>query len=759
MTHRIDARVGETYVFTGEDPERPFKLHGFTRTGKLAFRADHGRRLTIDAAKFERLRGDGGVVRIHPTGITDKGTLPRHINPRVFLDPADDATSKTEISRRQAEAEKLDQCRTLYFYIKRLAESPWVTAYVPVLQRFINENYPEAQADGLYWKPHPSSLMRILVKHGGKAEGITFAAIYDKRKEHRLGRRWDAPIVKMRNKTIRFYWSNREPPCTKLEAQAYFFAPLIRLNRRRHAAGGEPFALPSPQTVLNWIDKAASRENLARRQGKDEARRTMGGRGRSTEAGRALEIVLMDSTLVDVWAVVRSPDGTIIDTVRPWLTLAVDVYSRMIVGATLSLETATLATGLDCLKQIVRRKDHLIKRFPECPEAADCWGRVWRLIVDNGLQYSALSFRVACEYAGIGLHFAPVRTPEYKGIVERAFGTLNTALWHRLPGGIPGTPQERSRLRKDPRQHACYTLEELEHRMWGTIVPILGMNTNRETGAAPARLFHESIRKHGRPTVDDVNSFDAILGTTKRCLLTAEGIRFDNHRFHDPVLTGELLEDMLWEADKRDQRKPGSSGTVWVWAVAHAEDCSYAIVYNTRRKEAVTLPNWDPDIRPKQSFKEAATKRAHRDAENEAYYSKEDMWLARDQQRRQRELPPPKSTPTRKSKPAFTVPAGGLQLVEGSTIVERTAIPSVSGSRAVNVPGSLPVRERSDNLIPPKDPPRGGRRKKPTKVKVAGIEPGDDINASAAALPPPVRQSQFRIADPAAFMASLKQKL
>ncbi|MGN6304198.1 MAG: integrase catalytic domain-containing protein [Mesorhizobium sp.] len=753
MRTKIDAKIGETYVFVHDEPNRLYWLKAVTPKGKFVFFDEGGHRKTVDPVAFERMRGDGHARRVHRTGITERGLLPRHINPSVFMDPAEDAKSQGEINRRRKDARTLDEARTLYFYTKLLAESPGVTFHVPALQRFIDDNCADAEAEGLYWKPSPSALKRVIDKHGGKAEGITFAAIYDQRRKWSPRQCWDSPIVKMRNKVVKFYWSDREPPCTLTEAHAFFFATMIRLNRRRIRAGMEPYKVPVPQTVTNWIAKANSKANFARRHGPDEARRKMGARGRSTEVSRALEVVLMDNTQVDVWAVVRSPDGQIIDRVRPWLTLAVDVYSRMIVGVHLSLEPASLSSALECLKQVVRRKEQLIKRFPECPEAADCWGRVGTLIVDNGLDFAALSFRVACEYAGISLRFAPVRTPEYKGIVERTFGTLNTSLWHRLPGGIAETPQERSRLRKDPRDHAHFTVEELEHRMWGTIVPILGMSPHTQTGVAPAKRFFESIRAHGRPTVDDISSFDAILGQTKRCLLTAEGIRFDNHRFHDPVLTSELLEDMLSDAKERGQRKVGSSATVWVWALATREDCSQAIVYNTKRKEAVRLPNWDPDIRPLTSYKEASLQRAHKDAANEAYFSSDDRWLARDRERRSREVPKARKLPRKPREFSEIVPAGGLQLIDGAVIEERSVAPSVSGSRPVDVPGRMPLHERVDDLIPPKDQPRGRASSRKRKAVRAAPRGNDALPLDNIA---PVRPSQFRIDDPTAFMASLE---
>jgi putative transposase len=752
--------IGEVFVFSSDNPARAYELRERKPTGKLVFRSAEGQKRTIDPREFTRMRGEGRATRITKTGATQLGLTPRHINPPVLQ--ASLAGPIPDSKKREIEAErnKLEESRTLYFYIRKMASEQFSSLHQPVVQRFINDHYPEAQADGLFWKPSPSALARVLRKHGGNAERISLSAIYDTRRGQDPAQRWDPPVVKMRRKVIDFYWSDREPSYTPMEAKAFFFAPLIRLNRRREKIGIPKLEVPDPQTVMNWIYGAVSKERLEKRRGKGEARRAIGGRGRPTEASRALEVVLMDNTQVDVWAVVRSPDGVIIDRFRPWLTFAIDAYSRMPLAGYLSEEQASLVSAYECLKQIVRRKDHLIKRFPDCPEAADCWGAVGTLILDNGLDFSALSFRVACEYAGISLRYAPVRTPEYKGIVERAFGTLNSTLWHRMPGGLPGTPQERSRLRKDPRESATFTLEELDHRMWGTLIPIMGMTPHSVTGVAPARRFFESLRKYGRPTVDDVNAFDAILGQTHRCQLSAEGIRFGGHRFHDPEVTAALLEDMLAEASRRDQRKDGSSSSVWVHALGYPNDCSHAVVYNTRRKELVRLPNWDDTILPKTSFKHAARLKAIEDEKNEAYWPKDDQWIVRDRERRARETKERREKKKTKKVSEEKSRIENFSLVNDMPVDNLTATPSAMGMRPVEIGGSMPVHARTDNLIPPLDPQRGKR--KPTSKKVQSVEltsTSTDPKVGVEQNNVEIRRAQFRIDDPVKFMATLRKKV
>src|SRR5690606_6637252 len=134
---------------------------------------------------------------------------------------------------------------------------------------------------------------------------------------------------------------------------------------------------------------------------------------------------------VDVWAVVHDEHGEPLFVVRPYLTLAVDVYSRMILGAVLGFDPPSVSTVARCLKQVVRKKEFLWETYGYDKGGADGWGKPFTIIVDNGKEFVSPSFQSACEAAGIDVEWAPIKMPTYKAYVERAFGTLNSILWHK----------------------------------------------------------------------------------------------------------------------------------------------------------------------------------------------------------------------------------------------------------------------------------------------------------------------------------------
>jgi transposase InsO family protein len=50
------------------------------------------------------------------------------------------------------------------------------------------------------------------------------------------------------------------------------------------------------------------------------------------------------------------------------------------------------------------------------------------IIVDNGTQFDAKTFKVFCDQIGTKIHFASVRHPKSNGLVERANGIIITGI-------------------------------------------------------------------------------------------------------------------------------------------------------------------------------------------------------------------------------------------------------------------------------------------------------------------------------------------
>ncbi|MEQ8376582.1 MAG: Mu transposase C-terminal domain-containing protein [Hoeflea sp. D1-CHI-28] len=226
---------------------------------------------------------------------------------------------------------------------------------------------------------------------------------------------------------------------------------------REVAAGckAKGLAPPSIRRLGRWLDLKDQAKLMARREGKDKAdRRHLATPGTLT-AARPLDIVQIDHTKADVTVVdpvSRRPLG------RPTLTVAIDVNTRMVLGFHLSLEPPSLLSVALCLTHAVMEKTHwLTARGVNTDWPAHGIPRA--IYVDNGAEFHARAFGLACAEYQIDLRYRPPGTPRYGGHIERLIGTMMGAV-HLLPGSHFSNIFERGDL--DAEAEAVMTLAELE---------------------------------------------------------------------------------------------------------------------------------------------------------------------------------------------------------------------------------------------------------------------------------------------------------
>lgn len=200
---------------------------------------------------------------------------------------------------------------------------------------------------------------------------------------------------------------------TYLTNQRLSVAVLMRtIKERCRKANLSP---PSLNTIRSRINTLKQHDILEKRQGKEATKHLNPLEGHFPETKGILDVVQIDHTPVDLIIVdfhTRQPIG------RPWLTIAIDVYSRCIVGFCLTLEPpSAVSVGL-CLSHAVIDKRPWLESLgteTEWPMS----GKPKSIYVDNGKEFHSEALRRGCEVHGIKINYRPVRTPHYGGIVER----------------------------------------------------------------------------------------------------------------------------------------------------------------------------------------------------------------------------------------------------------------------------------------------------------------------------------------------------
>lgn len=596
MVADLDLRVGQLYSLElGEDAPVLASFAKEMIDGRLKFiREGTDLELYIELDDFEKMRSAGEARRI-PTDVMGLPTGVPELDPLSLLDPDDPNITARERQVRLRQQQRLHRARTLRFYCIRHDKNPGIGLGRVALRDFIADTYPIARQKGYAWKPSPSTLQRALANCGAVDER-PLTAFFKERQIHNRAQRWHKDVVEAADRAIELYWGDSRAALSDAIHQFTVETEAIREKYSLTFEDGSSkcsVAIPCEETMRLWIKKEANWWTWAKRYGVKNANRRFAGRGRAIEGTRPLEYVMIDHTQLDAWAVLTDEDGEPILVARPWLTLAIDTYSRMVVGAVLGYEPPSLHSVSACLRHIVRRKDMLIQKYGAHKGATDGWGKPSTIIVDNGKEFVSPSFQSSCEAAGIDVIWAPVRNPMFKPYVERLFKTFNDINWHKLPGGIPLTPQQRQELDVDPQAEAVYTRGQLEDSFWNAVVTLYHVETHSGIDMAPALKWRRGIATHKRPTVDDVSMLDKLIGKAKQALLSAEGVTVDGHRFHDGAVTTALMNRLVYFGKERRQRRSvSSSRTVPVRVSYDPGDVSKIHVWDPTTRTSVALPNW-----------------------------------------------------------------------------------------------------------------------------------------------------------------------
>ena len=243
----------------------------------------------------------------------------------------------------------------------------------------------------------------------------------------------------------------------------------------------------------------------------------------------------MDHTPVDLILVdeaARKPIG------RPWLTLAMDVDTRMVAGFLISLDPpCATSVALALAHAALPKTAWLTER--QIPLPWPIAGLPRCVHVDNGKEFHSLALERGCQQHGVELHFRPIRTPHYGGHIERLMGTLMKRI-HALPGTTFSNVRDKGDA--DSEAAAVLTLRELERAFALDILGPYHMEVHSTLGIPPLIAWSERLSRRPRPLSipPEGNQWLQDFLPFKEITVRREGIRLHNIFYYDDVLTAWL---------------------------------------------------------------------------------------------------------------------------------------------------------------------------------------------------------------------------
>ena len=353
----------------------------------------------------------------------------------------------------------------------------------------------------------------------------------------------------------------------------------------------QQLTLPGITTIYRRINMEGKASILRRRASRLEAQAD-----RPVYPGpkptRILERVEIDDTPLDLIVVDledRLPIG------RPILMYAIDVYSGFPCGFYVGFEPPSYSSVQSCLLHCILPKRDC-QQIYDTKHSWPVYGLPETLVVDNGKHYICRNLEDACGQLGINIEEMPIKTPWFKGTIERFFRTNNTGLIHGLPGTTFSNIIERGDY--DSQKSACISLDGFMELLHVFLLDIYtqkwhdGIGVN---GGIPAKLWEESLQSGFIPCLhEDARELRFILYPGEYRTIQRSGIDFESLRYQHPSLA-PLRSRLLKKKQKLSQKEKDVSSELLIHIKYNPADLGSLYVYDDEKHKWLDIPAVDQE--------------------------------------------------------------------------------------------------------------------------------------------------------------------
>ena len=309
----------------------------------------------------------------------------------------------------------------------------------------------------------------------------------------------------------------------------------------------------------------------------------------------------IDHTTVDL-IVIDNQTGLPVG--RPFITMAIDRHTRMIVGYHVGWAFPGIQPTLECLRCSISIKDEVLKKVPGLRNHWPAFGTPGLLVPDNAKHFKSKAFKEACRRLGIDVARPPVLKSWYKGKIERAFGTYVKGLCHLIPGTTFSSVYQR--LKEKPKEKvAVCTLAEFDAMLLRFIVDIYNPRRNRVMNTSPLLAYAASVAKLGQKLPPNPADLASKLSIPYYRKVSREGILFQG-LWYRGVGVAKLLVNKRQSRTVLVKVDPNDLSRIWFihpatnepveWKIARAQADSVRNITLDMHLLAKAMQRNDPEL-------------------------------------------------------------------------------------------------------------------------------------------------------------------
>lgn len=216
---------------------------------------------------------------------------------------------------------------------------------------------------------------------------------------------------------------------------------------------------PGYRAINTRVGRKNQSEMMKLKHGRKKANDVYQARPKHNEAKTILDKWQMDHCLIDCIIVDEKSRKPLC---RPWATLIIDVYSRVVIGYYLSIHAPSSYSVAMAVTHATLPKNRWLKAIGDTELSYPYYGKGVSISMDNAKEFKSRGFRIAAKKHQLKLNWRPYGKPWWGGHIERLNLTLAMGHIHYLPGTTLSNVVLKGDY--DSEKNACLTFSEF--RLW-----------------------------------------------------------------------------------------------------------------------------------------------------------------------------------------------------------------------------------------------------------------------------------------------------
>jgi len=322
---------------------------------------------------------------------------------------------------------------------------------------------------------------------------------------------------------------------------------------------------PSYSTLARFVSQIPEFDLVSTRIGGRTAENKFGMVGNGVRAYYPLERVEIDHTPIDL--IILDENGKVLG--RPHLILAIDKCTRQVLGFSIGIgNNVGWSEVMQCMANILTDKSYVKEAYPFVDNEWTAFGVPKTIVIDNGLEFKNNAMKDAAYQLGFVLQYCPPKVPKWKGSIERFLGTINTSLFHNIPGTTRSNPQQLGDD-ENPSELARVRFSTFIALVHKWIIDVYSQDYNKGAGGIPALLWSKLIQEYPVSWPNNISEVSILLGKTAYRKISNRGIEY-NRQFYNNSELNMILKSFTTENNGKNidfqiKYNPMNIGEIFVY--------------------------------------------------------------------------------------------------------------------------------------------------------------------------------------------------